>query len=77
MNQIFFFCQRIARTSRILFLSPDEPDEPDGWRNVMSGSSGLSGDDLYDSESSCCPCYPLAIIISVGKKIICVISVIC
>ena len=26
-------------------LSPDEPDEPDGRRNVLSGSSGLPGDD--------------------------------
>ena len=28
----------------IFSLSPDATDEPDGWRNVLSGSSGLSGD---------------------------------
>ena len=28
----------------VLFSSPDEPDEPDGWRNVLSGQSGASGD---------------------------------
>ena len=37
-------------TNLFFLLSPDEPDEPDGWRNVMSGSSGLSGDDFYDSD---------------------------
>ena len=81
-----FFVNGFHRFHGIYFsLSPDEPDEPDGWRNVISGSSGSSGDYkttyftkdnlfnqcnlLTEEKTSCCPCCPLAIIISVGKKI--------
>ena len=40
-----FFVNGFHRFHGIYFsLSPDEPDEPDGWRNVISGSSGSSGD---------------------------------
>lgn len=39
-----FFLTTNSTNITNIFLSPDEPDEPDGWRNVMSGSSGLSGD---------------------------------
>ena len=52
-----FFFQRMTRITRIYFsLSPDEPDEPDGWRNVLSGSSGLSGDykTTYFTKDNLC-----------------------
>ena len=51
MNLIFFLLPTDdTNITDFLSLSPDEPDEPDGWRNVLSGSSGLSGDDFYDSN---------------------------
>ena len=45
MNLIIFFANGFHELHEFIFsLSPDKPDEPDGWRNVLSGSSGLSGD---------------------------------